>query len=789
MKDERKTKEALIKELRQLRGQVARLERSVARLKRAEESLRIERNTAQRYLDIAGVVLVVIDADQKVSLINKKGCEILGCDEKEIVGKNWFDNFIPEKIRDEVKGVFKRLIDGGIEPAEFFENPVLTRSGEEKIIAWHNTILKDDQGNIQGTLSSGEDITERKRTEDALRENEARYKALFDRSLYCIWVHDFQGRFLDANQAALNLLGYTREEFISLDFASLLDEEQLHKALKKLEEVRRTGSEKEYAEYRLRRKDGDYVWVEAEAFMIYRHGKPYAVQGLARDITERKRAEDELRLSEERFRRLAENAIVGLSLSDSDARLVYVNPATLKMCGYDSLEEIQSRPIEKLITPETLARVMDAMKEKKRLPYWEIDIVRKDGHIRHLEASVSSVNIGGVKLFQSVFIDVTERKRIEDELLRAQRLESIGILAGGIAHDFNNFLAAVMGNISLAIMRTSPQDKAMKNLQEAERACVGARDMIQQILTFSKGGAPIKETASITDIIKNSAGLALRGSNVRCEFFLPDNLWPVEVDVGQMSQVINNLIINADYAMPGGGIIGIGAENLNIGPENVLPLKQGSYVKVIIKDLGAGIAPEDIPRIFDPYFSTKDEGFGLGLATTYSIIKRHEGYIDVESEMGAGTTFHVYLPASDKKLPEKRVSEEKPIIGEGRILVMDSEESIREVISEMLKSLGYEVESAFDGQEAIELYKKAGESGRPFNVVIMDLTVPGGMGGKEAVRELIKIDPGVKVIVSSGYSNDPIMAEYKKYGFSGVIAKPYRIKDLSEVLYNVVILA
>ena len=789
MKDERKTKEALIKELRQLRGQVARLERSVARLKRAEESLRIERNTAQRYLDIAGVVLVVIDADQKVSLINKKGCEILGCDEKEIVGKNWFDNFIPEKIRDEVKGVFKRLIDGGIEPAEFFENPVLTRSGEEKIIAWHNTILKDDQGNIQGTLSSGEDITERKRTEDALRENEARYKALFDRSLYCIWVHDFQGRFLDANQAALNLLGYTREEIISLNFASLLDEEQMPKALKKLEEIMRTGSEKEYAEYRLRRKDGDYVWVEAEAFMIYRHGKPYAVQGLARDITERKRAEDELRLSEERFRRLAENAIVGLSLSDSDARLVYVNPATLKMCGYDSLEEIQSRPIEKLITPETLARVMDAMKEKKRLPYWEIDIVRKDGHIRHLEASVSSVNIGGVKLFQSVFIDVTERKRIEDELLRAQRLESIGILAGGIAHDFNNFLAAVMGNISLAIMRTSPQDKAMKNLQEAERACVGARDMIQQILTFSKGGAPIKETASITDIIKNSAGLALRGSNVRCEFFLPDNLWPVEVDVGQMSQVINNLIINADYAMPGGGIIGIGAENLNIGPENVLPLKQGSYVKVIIKDLGAGIAPEDIPRIFDPYFSTKDEGFGLGLATTYSIIKRHEGYIDVESEMGAGTTFHVYLPASDKKLPEKRVSEEKPIIGEGRILVMDSEESIREVISEMLKSLGYEVESAFDGQEAIELYKKAGESGRPFNVVIMDLTVPGGMGGKEAVRELIKIDPGVKVIVSSGYSNDPIMAEYKKYGFSGVIAKPYRIKDLSEVLYNVVILA
>lgn len=394
--------------------------------------------------------------------------------------------------------------------------------------------------------------------------------------------------------------------------------------------------------------------------------------------------------------------------------------------------------------------------------------------------------------------DITDIKRMEEELLNARKLESIGILAGGIAHDFNNILTAILGNVELAKMYTGQEGKILERLAQAEKAASRAKDLTQQLLTFSKGGVPVKNLTSMTELLKETAAFALSGSNVTCEFKISDRLFPAVVDEGQMSQVINNLIINADQSMPEGGKITVSAENVIIGSERrrdsgaehkksdeSLQLQEGNYIKIIIRDDGKGIPEEDLPRIFDPYFTTKEEGSGLGLASAYSIIKRHGGHITVKSCVGHGTAFTIHLPARGGDLPSGTISEKQKFHTKGRALIMDNEESVRNVLLAMLESTGYEVRQTGDGTEAVELYTEAKGLNLPFDVVIMDLTVPGGMGGKEAVKILLDIDPEAKVIVSSGYSNDPVMADYKSFGFSGAVSKPFKQKDLIKTLKEV----
>jgi CheY-like chemotaxis protein len=335
------------------------------------------------------------------------------------------------------------------------------------------------------------------------------------------------------------------------------------------------------------------------------------------------------------------------------------------------------------------------------------------------------------------------------------------------------------------LVETRSSDKIFKRLTDAEKACMRAKDLTYQLLTFSKGGAPVKKTVSLDEIMHDAANFALAGSLVRSEILMPGDLWPVEADPGQMSQVANNLLLNACEAMPDGGLITISAENLTIGHDDLIPGGAGRYVKVSIRDQGVGIPKEHLQRIFEPYFTTKHKGSGLGLSICYSIIKNHDGYITAESTPGLGTTFHVTLPASLNAIPLQHAGEGEPVPGEGRILVMDDEAIVRDVAGQMLTHLGYEVEFAQDGAEAIDLYSKAKESGAPFDAVIMDLTVPGGMGGKEAVQRLLTIDPDVKAVVSSGYSDNPVMSDFRRFGFSGVVAKPYKVLEMSRVLSQI----
>lgn len=519
------------------------------------------------------------------------------------------------------------------------------------------------------------------------------------------------------------------------------------------------------------------------------------LEEVQKELIERKRVEAALAAERERLAVTLRSIGDGVITTDVDGKVVLVNRTAETLIGWTE-EESAGRPLRDvfhIINEDTRERCEDPV-EKVFETGGIIGLanrtvlVARDGTERIIADSGAPIrdkdsNIIGVVL---VFRDITERRRVEEELQKIQKLESVGILAGGIAHDLNNLLTGVLGNISLARMYEDLAEKD-RRLAEAEKASMQIRDLTQQLLTFSRGGAPILQTADMGKLLRDSASFALRGSNVGGEFSISDDLWPVEMDEGQINQVISNLIINAQQAMPAGGIVRVSAENITMGTESGLPLEPGAYIKVSVEDQGVGISEKYLQRIFDPFFSTKQAGSGLGLATSYSIIQKHSGYITVESQLGVGTTFHIHLPASpDGVLIEEEKKEEKPIMGEGRILVMDDEEHVRDTAADMLRSIGYEAVTSINGSEAIKLYKEAMGSGKPFNVVIMDLTVPGGMGGKEAIQKLIEIDPEVKAIVSSGYSTDPIMANFREYGFKGVIAKPYRTRELSVALRKVI---
>jgi PAS domain S-box-containing protein len=379
--------------------------------------------------------------------------------------------------------------------------------------------------------------------------------------------------------------------------------------------------------------------------------------------------------------------------------------------------------------------------------------------------------------------EVNQRKQIEQELLRAGKLEALAVLAGGIAHDFNNFLTIVQGNVDLAKTHMKPGDPVYEILQQTDTACRRAASLALQLLTFGKGGAPIVRTASVAQVLAASVDLARAGSQIKFELTLPDDLWSAEIDVGQISQVFHNLLLNARQAVPDGSVIEVRAGNVVLANSS-LSIDPGRYVRILIRDYGHGIPADVLPKIFDPYFTTKETGSGLGLAIAYSIVTKHRGHIRVDSSVGRGSTFEIHLPASEMSpaaLPTPVVQ-----TGKGRLLVMDDEEAIRTLLTSMMPRLGYAVQCARDGAEAVELFVRARVSGCGFVGVLLDLTVPGRKGGKDAAIEIRRIDPSAKLIVSSGYADAPIMSEFQKHGFDAVISKPYTMAELSAVLTRVV---
>jgi len=535
-------------------------------------------------------------------------------------------------------------------------------------------------------------------------------------------------------------------------------------------------------------------------------GQIFAGMMVIQDVTEYKRTEHQLLAEKEQLAVTLQSIGDGVITTDIHGRIVLLNPVAAQFTGW-SQKEAAGKPLAEvfcIINEQTLQAAPNPV-DKVRATGAVVGLanntvlVARDGSRRNLASSAAPIRdttstrpIGVVLVFR----DVSQRRKMEQEMLKVQKLESVGLLAGGIAHDFNNILTAVVGNLTLARLEVETKDcknyKVQELLEEAETAAFRARDLTQQLLTFAKGGAPIKKAASLKNILKEATIFALRGSNVGCNFELATDLWPLEIDQGQISQVLNNLIINAVQAMPDGGTLRVTAANISNECREYcgFPLEDNlNYIAVIVGDNGIGISPENLSRIFDPYFTTKSSGNGLGLATSFSIITKHNGFIKAESELGKGTTFTILLPTNLQDLvivPEETQSELETVHSE-KVLVMDDDPAVQQIIERSLIHLGYEVDLAADGAQAIEKYQEAfGKFNRPYNVVMLDLTIPGKMGGKETMERLKLLDPTVKAIVISGYNSDPVMAQYAAHGFMAAISKPFRLSELAVKLREVI---
>jgi len=628
---------------------------------------------------------------------------------------------------------------------------------------------------------------------DALKRSEERFRGVVERNFDVIFMMDTSGHFTYVSPSITAMTGYRVDEFISnsmrgfqpaemFDFSRLLFGDLLK------------GKEIIGYETIVIRKNGTRLNIEVNLSPIMNGEMVVGVQGIARDITERKMAEEALMEEKERLSITLRSIAEGVIATDIKWRIHIMNKAAEDLTGWRQ-DQVLGRTLDDvlmLIDRRTGAKkdFTASMTPAEGQEDYRSNtvLIRRDKTERVVSERLAPISDRSGKVIGYVFVirDITEEVKFRGELQKMEKLESIGILAGGIAHDFNNILTAIMGNINLSKL-ISRDPRLREILEDAEKASLRAQELTQQFLTFSRGGAPVRRIASIEEIIRDSSRFTLRGSNVRCSFHFQDDLWPVNVDVGQLSQVMQNLVINADQAMPEGGDIVITAENVIVPTESVLPLKPGQYVKIIVTDTGIGILPENLSKIFDPYFTTKSDGNGLGLTSTFSIIKRHDGYISVESEPGKGTTFYIYLPISERHEEEPEKKKETSFKGKakGKVLFMDDDEAVNATARKMLEHLGFSVECALDGEQAVKLYERGRREGSPFDLVILDLTIPGGMGGKKTIEKLIAVDPGVRAIVSSGYSNDMIMANYTDFGFKGVIAKPYRIDELAQVIEQV----
>jgi PAS domain S-box-containing protein len=646
------------------------------------------------------------------------------------------------------------------------------------------------------------DVTKYKQTEETLTRivNEVQFLSDIARNITdSVIVTDTDYKITYVNKAAEELFGYSSYEIVGQSPDILNAEPTSERIQQDVYTAMEAGNS--YVGVALnRRRDGSIFDCEFNVSPIKdTHGATIGSMGVQRDVTERKRGEDTLRESEEKYRNLFETMAQGVVYQDATGEIISMNKATERILGL-TCDQIQGRssvdPRWKAVHedgsdfPGETHPAMVALKTGKPI-YNVVMGVYHPSTEQYLWISIDAnpqYKPGENKPYQvyTTFSDITEQKYLDEERLKSAKLESTGVLAGGIAHDFNNILTSILGNISLARWTAESGKLDTSLLEEAEKATKRATGLTQQLLTFARGGAPIRKRTDIAPLLMESVGFALHGSNVLARYDISEDLWQANVDEGQINQVISNLVINSLQAMTSGGVITVKAENVRLKPNQVASLGKGSYISVTVTDNGAGIPPDILDKVFDPYFTTKGAGSGLGLASSYSIIQKHGGYIAIESKLKVGTTVTFYLPAMRVAAAKKPVVLTQPRAGGGRILLMDDEASILQLGRKVLEATGYSVEVAADGAEALKAYRRAHKAKKPFDAVILDLTVPGGMGGVETVREILKLDPSARVLVSSGYSNDPVMTDYRQYGFAGVLTKPYNTAEITRALGDVI---
>ncbi len=639
------------------------------------------------------------------------------------------------------------------------------------------------------------DITERKKLREKLIESEEKYRIAFRTSPESIAITSLGGMIIDVNDGFTKLSGYSKEEAIGktvFDLKLWLNKEDRAYFIKELEE--KGHIENFESKFLTKNKKVATGLVSANIVKI---GGEKRILTIIRDITDRKRMEEEVFNEREMLSVTLRSIGDGVITTDTRGKVTFINKTAEELTGW-TLDEVEGKPLEKVfniingVTREKAENPVFKVLKEKRIVGLEnrTVLISREGKEYNIADSAAPIvdvesKVIGVVL---VFRDVTEKLKLEQERLKVKKLESIGILAGGIAHDFNNILTGIFGNLELAKIKLSKDHPAYKHIKSANESIERATALTKQLLTFAKGGEPIVETVDLKKLLKDTISFYLSGSNIKVIYGLPDDLWNVLVDKGQIEQVISNLIVNSKQAMPDGGRIFVNAQNIESMETLEIRHLNGRYVMFSIKDEGRGISEKHMEKIFDPYFTTKQKGSGLGLAIVHSIVSKHNGYIAVDSKLGEGTTFYIYLPAAGKSDEGgKKIGESKSrrIFSSIKVLVVDDEKVVRDVAISMLESLGCKAYGVPEGRKALKEYKRTFETKDKYDIVIMDLTIPGGMGGKELIKKIKRIDPEVKAIVASGYSNDPIMSNYKKYGFSGKLLKPFQIEDLEKEILRV----
>ncbi|MBD3347360.1 MAG: PAS domain S-box protein [Chitinivibrionales bacterium] len=779
----------------ELRDANEELRQDMAKREAIERRCKSSEREKQRILDSLSELVLYQDRSMRINWANRYACADAGMSLNEMIGKYCYTIWHNRDKPCEGCPV-KEAMDKG----RACTNEIISPDGRIWLIKGYP--VRDLDGTVIGATEITAEISEAKRLQEMQRESDEKFKAVAQTAHEAIFSVDEKGGIVFWNNGAELMFGYNPDEILGKCFEILMPEkhkERIDEFIQLQIEQDNSAAKNIVREGTAVRKNGEYFPVELSTSSWESRGGQYFTV-VIRDISVRKAAENELAEEKELLEVTLRSISDGVISTDTNGTIMLANTVAATLLGWnrDKLIDKSFDDVFHLLNEKTdescESPVREAITTSQVVDCSFGPVLQaKDGTRRNIAYASSPMwnregEIIGVVL---VFRDVTEQQKMENELFKARKLESVGLLAGGIAHDFNNILTGIVTNLFMAKMNICQDDEAKQLIMDAEKAAFRASRLTKQLLTFSKGGTPVKENASIKEIIEDSVGFCLSGSNVDYSLDLPEDLWSVEVDRGQVDQVLNNLVINANQAMPEGGTITVKAANYTIddtirsGTAVALPMKPGKYVRISVIDEGVGISPRDLERIFDPYFSTKKDGNGLGLTTAFSIVKKHGGHMTARSVPGKGSQFIFYLPALASSTEDEASNEESLIPGSNRILVMDDDEVVRMVVRRLLTNSGYDVVCTSNGSEAVDAYRNFLEKGTPFDAVIMDLTVPGGMGGKEAVRKILEIDDDASVIVFSGYSNDPVLANYRDYGFSGVIAKPFSIEEFSKVLNKI----